>query len=128
MIGPNLATGARLAAKNESQALDEKTAKTYELRFITLEEFAKKNGCFSALTKGHSKQRHCKRSCVSALYFSKVFETVLVFCVLSVGCGFLVIEPSYYHLTENFESSGWKVNGKVTFRKFQPKIEEYVWR
>ena len=33
-----------------------------------------------------------------------------------------------YHLTENFESSGWKVNGKVTFRKFQPKIEGYVLR
>ena len=31
-----------------------------------------------------------------------------------------------YHLTENFGNSGWKVNGKVTFRKFQPKIEEYV--
>ena len=43
MIPPNLAEGARLAAKNESQALDEKTAGTYELRFITLEEFAKKN-------------------------------------------------------------------------------------
>ena len=26
MIAPNLAAGARLAAKNESQALDEKTA------------------------------------------------------------------------------------------------------
>ena len=35
--------GTRLAAKNESQALDEKTAGTYELWFITL-EFAKKNG------------------------------------------------------------------------------------
>ena len=44
MIPPNLAEGARLAAKNESQALDEKTARTYELRFITLEEFAKKIG------------------------------------------------------------------------------------
>ena len=33
-----------------------------------------------------------------------------------------------YHLTENFGNSGWKVNGKVTFRKFQPKIEEYVLR
>ena len=44
MIAPNLAAGARLAAKNESQALDEKTARTYELRLITLEEFAKKNG------------------------------------------------------------------------------------
>ena len=43
MIPPNLAEGARLAAKNESQALDEKTAGTYELRLITLEEFAKKN-------------------------------------------------------------------------------------
>ena len=29
-----------------------------------------------------------------------------------------------YHLTENFGNSGWKINGKVTFRKFQPKIEE----
>ena len=43
MTPPNLAEGARLPAKNESQALDEKTARTYELRFITLEEFAKKN-------------------------------------------------------------------------------------
>ena len=33
-----------------------------------------------------------------------------------------------YHLTENFGNSRWKVNGKVTFRKFQPKIEEYVLR
>ena len=33
-----------------------------------------------------------------------------------------------YHLTENFKSPGWKVNGKVTFRKFQPKTEEYVLR
>ena len=33
-----------------------------------------------------------------------------------------------YHLTENFGNSGWKVNGKVTFRRFQPKIEEYVLR
>ena len=44
MIAPNLAAGARLAAKNESQALDKKTARTYELRLITLEDFAKKNG------------------------------------------------------------------------------------
>ena len=44
MIAPNLVAGARLAVKNESQALDEKTARTYELRLITLEEFAKKNG------------------------------------------------------------------------------------
>ena len=33
-----------------------------------------------------------------------------------------------YHLTENFGNSRWKVNGKVTFWKFQPKIEEYVLR
>ena len=33
-----------------------------------------------------------------------------------------------YHLTENFGNSGLKVNGKVTFRKFRPKIEEYVLR
>ena len=44
VIAQNLVAGARLAAKNESQALDEKTARTYKLRLITLEEFAKKNG------------------------------------------------------------------------------------
>ena len=33
-----------------------------------------------------------------------------------------------YHLTENFVNSGLKVNDNVTFRKFQPKIEEYVLR
>ena len=33
-----------------------------------------------------------------------------------------------YHFTENFGNSGWRVNGKVTFWKFQPKIEEYVLR
>ena len=32
LIAPNLAAGARIAAKNESQALDEKTSRTYELR------------------------------------------------------------------------------------------------
>ena len=32
-----------------------------------------------------------------------------------------------YHLTGNFENSGWKVNGKVTFRKLQPKIEGYIY-
>ena len=31
-----------------------------------------------------------------------------------------------YHLTGNFGNSGWKVNGKVTFRKFQPKIGGYI--
>ena len=39
-----------------------------------------------------------------------------------------IITRGAYHLTENFGNSGWKVNGKVTFRKFQPKIEEYVLR
>lgn len=33
-----------------------------------------------------------------------------------------------YLFTENFGNSGWKVNGMVTFRKFQPEIEEYVLR
>ena len=33
-----------------------------------------------------------------------------------------------YHVTENFGNSGWKINGKVTFRNFQPKVEEYVLR
>ena len=44
LIAPNLAAGARLAAENQSQALDEKTARTYELRLITLENFAMANG------------------------------------------------------------------------------------
>ena len=39
-----------------------------------------------------------------------------------------MITMGAYHLTENVGNSGWKVNGKVTFRKFQPKIEEYVLR
>ena len=44
LISPNLSAGARLAAKNENQALDEKTARTYELRLISLEQFAEANG------------------------------------------------------------------------------------
>ena len=44
LIGPNLASGTRIAAKNQCQALDEKTARTYELRLIALENFAKANG------------------------------------------------------------------------------------
>ena len=31
-------------------------------------------------------------------------------------------------LTENLGNSGWKVNRKATFQKFQPKIEEHVLR
>ena len=29
-----------------------------------------------------------------------------------------------YHLKENFGNPCWKVNGKLSFRKFQPKIKE----
>ena len=29
-----------------------------------------------------------------------------------------------YHFAENFGHSGWKINGKVTFQKFQPKVNE----
>ena len=36
--------GARLAAENQCQALDKKTARTYELRLVALENFAKANG------------------------------------------------------------------------------------
>ena len=39
-----------------------------------------------------------------------------------------IITVGAYHLTDNVGNFGWKVNGKVTFRKFQPKIEEYVLR
>ena len=43
LIVPNLAAGARLAAKNESQALDEETSRTYELWLIALEQFVAQN-------------------------------------------------------------------------------------
>jgi len=44
LLSSNLAAGARLAAEKESQAHDEKTSRTYELRLMALEEFAKTNG------------------------------------------------------------------------------------
>ena len=44
LISPNLAAGARLVAKNQSQALDDKTARTNELRLISLEKLAEANG------------------------------------------------------------------------------------
>ena len=43
-LSSNLAAGARLAAENESQAHDEKTSRTYELRLMSLEQFAQQNG------------------------------------------------------------------------------------
>ena len=39
---------------------------------------------------------------------------------------YIVASKGAYHLIENFGNSGGKVNGKVTFRKFQPKIEKFV--
>ena len=55
---------------------------------------------------------------------------VLVKTRVWVGC---LVSRSHktwgaYHLTENFGNSGWKVNGRITFRKFQSEIEEYVLR
>ena len=44
LLSSNLAAGARLAAENESQAHDEKTSRTYELRLMSLEQFAQQNG------------------------------------------------------------------------------------
>ena len=44
LMPANLAAGARLAAENQSQSLDEKTARTNELRLIALENFARENG------------------------------------------------------------------------------------
>jgi len=44
LLSANLAAGARLAAKNETQAHDEKTSRTYELRLMSLERFAQQNG------------------------------------------------------------------------------------
>ena len=43
-LSSNLAAGARLAAENECQAHDEKTSRTYELRLMSLEQFAQQNG------------------------------------------------------------------------------------
>lgn len=43
-LSQNLAAGAKLAAKNRTEALDQKTARTYELRLIALERFAAENG------------------------------------------------------------------------------------
>ena len=40
----NLAAGARLAAENEMEVHDKNTARTYELRLIALEKFAKREG------------------------------------------------------------------------------------
>ena len=44
------------------------------------------------------------------------------------ACWYVMKTLGTYHLTENLWNSGWKVNGKVTFQEFQPKIEEYVLR
>jgi len=33
-----------------------------------------------------------------------------------------------YRLAENFGNSRWKIDGKVTFQKFQPKVKKYVLR
>ena len=44
LLASNLAAGARLAAENETQAHDEKTSRTYELRLMALEKFAECNG------------------------------------------------------------------------------------
>jgi len=44
LLSSNLAAGARLAAENESQARDEKTSRTYQLRLMLLELFAQQNG------------------------------------------------------------------------------------
>ena len=44
LLSSNLAAGERLAAENESQAHDEKTSRTYELRLMSLERFAQQNG------------------------------------------------------------------------------------
>ena len=43
-LASNLTAGARLAAENEMQVHEEKTARTYELRLIALEKFARQEG------------------------------------------------------------------------------------
>ena len=46
---------ANLAAGNQSQSLDEKSARAYELRLIALEKFARENGD-DAVLFGHNKR------------------------------------------------------------------------
>ena len=43
-LASNLTAGTRLAAENEMQVDEEKTARTYELRLIALEKFARQEG------------------------------------------------------------------------------------
>ena len=74
-----------------------------------------------------SRFRSAQRSVKHLRTFSAMFESL---CKIVGNLGKLQghFWKSWgaYHLTENFGNSGWKVNGKVTFRNFQPKIEEYV--
>ena len=43
-LASNLTAGTHLAAENEMQVDEEKTARTYELRLIALEKFARQEG------------------------------------------------------------------------------------
>ena len=75
LIAPNLAAGARLAAENQCQALDEKTARTYELRLIALENFAMANGD-DAVLFGPNKRPFLAATSVSRSFL--LFESVMV--------------------------------------------------
>ena len=74
---------------------------------------------------------------IGLVFFVMELDTHELFGCLARNCNYrdeiqkrtaLYETKGAYHLTENFGNSRWKENGKVTFRKFQPKIEEYVLR
>ena len=81
LLASNLAAGARLAAENESQAHDEKTSRTYELRLMSLEKFAKETGDDAVLFGANKRpfwRQQSKLICVS-LY---VIYRCVIYCSL----------------------------------------------
>ena len=79
----NLAAGARLAAENESQAHDEKTSQTYDLRLMSLEQFAQQNG-HDAVLFGPSKRPFLAATIQT---YMRKFVGFMLLCLYG-GCDF----------------------------------------
>ena len=82
-LSSNLAAGARLAAENESQAHDEKTSGTYELRLMSLEQFAQQNGD-DAVLFGPSKRPFLAATIQT---YMRKFVSFMLLCLYG-GCDF----------------------------------------
>ena len=82
LIGTNLEAGARLATKNRAEALDEKTARTYEISLIALEEFASTNGN-DAVLFGNEKKTFLAATIQTYMrkYSPRSFDLIDVFIV-----------------------------------------------